>query len=252
MLKMTDLLALNHLILHQARLVECEFASKMVYDGFYPMADSCQISGLSKIYEQIFGKTNEGLFVEVGAHDGHDYSNTAGLADLGWKGLYVEPLLESAFNCASRHKDNNCIVINKAVGSEAGSLKLVFGLDGALTTSNPELIEKFSDYMGMEYEAEMVTLDTILRHTGIEPNFELLVVDTEGYEENLFKAFNIDYYLPKMMIVELSDIHYDFVGTEIAKSHARVRDYIKAKGYSMIYGDIVNSVFVLDSILADD
>ncbi|MDI9408418.1 MAG: FkbM family methyltransferase [Candidatus Pacebacteria bacterium] len=246
--------AFKNLMLRYAASQRVDFKSWMVYDHFYPVANNCQVKGLSKIYESIFGKTTEGLFVEVGAFDGQNYSNTAGLADIGWRGLYIEPILESAMNCTTRHRDNNCLIVNQAVGAESGLLKLVFGngMEGAFTTSDPEMMAKLTEHLGMEYEAEMVTLDTVLQQNGIEPSFELLVIDIEGYEENLFKAFDIDYYLPRMMIVELCDIHPEFVGTEIAKSAARVRDYIVAKNYQLIYGDNVNSVFVLESLLGDD
>lgn len=55
----------------------------------YPMAATCQIpffNSLSDLYTFVFGYRTDGLFVEVGAYDGESFSNTSGLADIGWKG----------------------------------------------------------------------------------------------------------------------------------------------------------------------
>ncbi|MCX8505445.1 MAG: hypothetical protein ORN98_02375, partial [Alphaproteobacteria bacterium] len=66
--------------------------AKMDHRHYYPMANDCQIKDLAKHYENLFGKKDKGVFVEIGAFDGQEVSNTAGLADLGWRGVYVEPV----------------------------------------------------------------------------------------------------------------------------------------------------------------
>jgi hypothetical protein len=72
----------------------------------YPTANTCQVpffKGLSDVYTFVFGYKCEGLFVEVGAYDGESFSNTSGLADLGWRGHYIEPIPAYAAACAARH-----------------------------------------------------------------------------------------------------------------------------------------------------
>jgi len=63
------------------------------------LSKSCQIPNLKKIYREIFGDCAFGTFVEVGAFDGESFSNTSGLADFGWRGLYIEPISEFAIQC---------------------------------------------------------------------------------------------------------------------------------------------------------
>src|SRR5258706_14970608 len=60
--------------------------------SFHRRPNLCQIPILEGLYEQLFGQRADGCFVEVGAFDGETYGNTAGLADLGWTGLYIEPV----------------------------------------------------------------------------------------------------------------------------------------------------------------
>ena len=47
---------------------------------------------------------SKGTFVEIGAYDGESFSNTSFLADLGWNGLYVEPVPKFAALCRARHR----------------------------------------------------------------------------------------------------------------------------------------------------
>ena len=50
---------------------------------------SQQINGLSRMYDHVFGYKTDGFFVELGVGECMGKpSNTADLADLGWKGIY--------------------------------------------------------------------------------------------------------------------------------------------------------------------
>lgn len=57
---------------------------------FYPAAPYVQVPNSSFLLESVFGRTSEGLFVEVGAYDGITFSNSWGLASRGWSGILVE------------------------------------------------------------------------------------------------------------------------------------------------------------------
>src|SRR5579885_680685 len=75
-------------------------------DSFYRPTQTCQIPILGGLYEHLFGERTDGTFVEVGAYDGETYSNTSSLADLGWRGVYVEPVPSSVARCRQRHARN--------------------------------------------------------------------------------------------------------------------------------------------------
>ena len=87
----------------------------------YKLPKDCQIECIDKIYDHYFGST-PGFFVEVGAYDGHCYSNTSFLADCGWSGLYIEPIFESYKMCFNRHYYNNVNVECFAIGSVEGEI----------------------------------------------------------------------------------------------------------------------------------
>ena len=70
---------------------------------YYTVNDDCQIPLLDWLYDRHFGLINDGQFVEFGAFDGEYVSNTCFLADMDWRGLYVEPVPEYFEKCRARH-----------------------------------------------------------------------------------------------------------------------------------------------------
>ena len=59
------------------------------YNTKVPNSNKCQIPNLADIYLENFGYKRDGYFVEVGAYDGVSWSNTFGLAAIGWGGRYL-------------------------------------------------------------------------------------------------------------------------------------------------------------------
>jgi hypothetical protein len=80
---------------------------------------------------------NNGFFIEVGANDGIQQSNTLRLEkDLGWKGILIEPSFESYINCIKNRKDS--LVLNIALTSFSDYQKRQFqygDFNGSLMSS---------------------------------------------------------------------------------------------------------------------
>jgi hypothetical protein len=84
----------------------------------YPVAATCQIPffrSLPELLDFVFGYKTNGVFVEVGAYDGESFSNTSGLADIGWTGHYLEPIPAYAAACAARHAGNPGVTVHGGV-----------------------------------------------------------------------------------------------------------------------------------------
>ena len=218
--------------------------------SFYRPYPDCQVRGLDAIYNAVFGNLKHGVFVEVGAYDGQSVSNTCFLADLGWRGVYVEPIPEFAAACATRHRRNpNVTVVNAAVGREAGIMEL--HLAGALCTTNDNF---YSAYRNISWAkgllshrnvtAPVMTLNGLLDEHKVPNGFELLVVDVEGGEPDVFAEFALARWKPKVLIVELEDHHPDFGRIEsIREPIAQLRRDILGAGYIQIYVDSINTIF---------
>jgi FkbM family methyltransferase len=216
---------------------------------FLPSRD-CQVRGLDGLLQAAFANKTDGVFIEVGAFDGQSYSNTCFLADLGWRGVYIEPVPAHVDMCRKRHARNPGVtVVSAAVAPETGEVSV--RIAGALSTHVAD-VEKAYREIGWARGAitsntslvKTLPLDKILKDQNIQPGFDLLVVDVEGFESEVFSSFELDRWKPKMMIVELEEFHSDFSGRkEIANKIGQLRLRICAAGYVEIYVDRINTVF---------
>jgi len=218
-------------------------------DLYYHPTRSCQIPNLGFLYELFLGRQSDGVFVEVGAFDGISWSNTSCLAEVGWRGLLIEPVPEFAEQCRSRYAGNELIeVIQCAAGASDAQIKLMVG--GSLTTASEALAAEYRDIEWSKSLAERMVsievrqarLDDLLAERGIEPGFDVIVVDVEGFEAEVFAGFSIERWRPRMLIVELADTHPDLVTTR--GSDAVLSRSITSAGYDIVYKDSINTMFV--------
>lgn len=216
--------------------------------SIYQPPASCQIPGLAQIYEEHFGSRTHGSFVEVGAFDGESYSNTSFLADLGWQGIYIEPVFWE--QCMWRHRKNAVHVYRVACGAAAG--QVVMCVAGALSShvgeafaahlANPGSVQYIKGQERRVQTVEVVTLDGVLEDHGTVGNPDLLVVDVEGAEPEVFAGFDLEKWRPRMMIVELHADNPEFVA--LAHAMNTLRSRIISAGYTVRYEDQINTIFV--------
>jgi FkbM family methyltransferase len=213
----------------------------------YNISSSCQISELGEIYSKYFPNIKDGTFIEVGAYDGNEFSNTSCLSDIGWNGLYIEPIEEFYIRCLNRHRNNKVFVENCSVGSFEGEIDIY--VNGAVTTSSEKLIKTYYDVGWISNhntrKCKQYRLDTLLKKYKICKNFDILVVDVEGNETDVFNSFDLEYWYPKMIIVELIDDHETFkFDSDIVKTNLKLREKIANLQYKEIYRDDINTIFV--------
>ena len=230
---------------------------------FYNPSETCQIKDLGQIYEKIFGCTNTGTFVEVGAYDGESFSNTSCLADLGWRGLYIEPFCESFELCYNRHYyNNNTDAICCSIGTEVGEIELYQSFSHTickdeevkvsyLSTTNvnqtkivPQI--EWSNHFGFNtHKVQQYTLEQVLIEHNVPKNFDILVVDVEGNEEDVLNSFSIEEWRPKMMIIEIEDENHNYQKfPDFIESCKNLRKKIINYGYIEIYKDDINTIFI--------
>lgn len=219
----------------------------------YQISKSCQIQNLDLIYSRYFGYPSNGTFVEVGAFDGESFSNTSCLADEGWRGIYIEPVKQYYEYCLQRHQHNNVSVVQCSVGTEEKQIDLY--VSGGLTTTKIEQVKMFSEmewskhYQFLQDKCSQVRLDKILNDFKIDPNFDILVIDVEGNEGDVLNSFDLNYWYPKMMIVELIDEHESFQKyEEYVESNRNLRSKIINSKYTEVYKDHINTIFVSDTL----
>lgn len=208
---------------------------------FTKLSPSCQIPGLNELYEQYFPGVIRGTFVEVGGNDGYSWSNTWGLAEMGWKGLYYEPDVFLASQCEAAHRKNNVKVILACVGEFDGLTKLFRGQG---CTTSPLVAKNNTYFYGNSLNnfivSKVVSLNTSLKEQGIENNFELLVIDVDGDETGVLKGLDLKLWAPKMIIIETNKSH-PFEGWNF---NAAGIDSLLSPFYDEVCSDHINSIYI--------
>lgn len=207
----------------------------------YIVHPTCQIPGLAEIYSCVFGENHIGSFVEVGAFDGMTYSNTWGLAEAGWSGLYVEAHPDFARQCIYIHKNHPKINVEScAVMDYEGEVDLI--VYGECSTTK---LDRWSREWGMTESTPKMTvpcfkLETLLFMHKIG-RFDLLVVDVENAEIEVLSGLKVKEHRPKMVIVELHETQGTGPGQKGYQTKW-VDCYLS--DYKKIYADAINTIYV--------
>lgn len=216
---------------------------------FRPRA-CCQIDGIELLYRELFGDREQGLFLEIGAFDGESYSNTCFLADLGWSGVYVEPVAEAAEKCALRHARNRVEVLRVAVGPRKGEAEI--SVAGEFSSMVHHHIEQFaahgiSDHRrnlenGTRRRVPVVTMEEVrLRLPSCA--LDLLVIDAEGAELQIVESTDWNVLAPSVIVIELRDRNERF-SAAIRDESRRIIRRLKRHGYLLLHQDRLNGLFV--------
>ena len=167
----------------------------------------------------IYPDKKTGYFVEVGAYDGVNMSNTLMLEKMGWRGVCIEPnpryfeKLKQARTCAL----SDCAVYTKDdeyvdfMDDPSGGCSSIKETD---TSNNRFDIIK----------VRTKTLATILSENNAPPFIEYLSIDTEGSEPAILEQHDFEKYKFGYICVE-----HNF------KDHnrRRLRQLLESKGYKL-------------------
>lgn len=207
-----------------------------------------QCPPLADIYLERFGEKTDGVFVEVGAFNGFNWSATFALAKLGWGGLLFEPQKDQYNQCRALYADNPRISVeNCAILDYNGKTKLYLG--GSLSTTSEERLEIYQDVWWAKssrlsfdrfVEVPAYTLDFMLNKHTIPAEFEVLIIDVEGAETKVLQGFAIDKWRPQIMMIET---HEELDDERLSATAGNVSKIVFAHGYEKVYSNYINTVY---------
>jgi FkbM family methyltransferase len=135
-----------------------------------------------------------GYFVEFGATNGLDLSNTHLLEkEFGWSGILAEP---AKLWHEHLQKNRDCIIDHRCVWLKSGEALTFHESEHPEFSTIHSLAEKdmYGEYrkVGRQYPVTTVSLEDLLRQHSAPKNIDYLSIDTEGSEYEILSSFDFD------------------------------------------------------------
>jgi len=155
----------------------------------------------------ITNKKQKGYFVEFGACDGIELSNTLTLEkEFNWSGILSEPCI---FWIDALKQNRNCVIDERAVWNEDNKSLLFNQVEHIQTLSNIDCLNP-SDWANpirnedrnIKYEVKSVTLETMLKEHNAPNKIDYMSIDTEGSEYEIIDSFDFSKYDIKIISIE--------------------------------------------------
>ena len=159
----------------------------------------------------IFEEKKNGVFLEFGATDGINLSNTVLLENkFEWKGLLAEP--STKWHSNLRKNRPNCKIIEECIYTESGKKLNFFTSDiGELSTleefRQSDLTSmpgntKARNKNGYNHKVLTISLNDVFKQYFDDSPIDYMSVDTEGSELLILEKFDFEKYSPKVVTVE--------------------------------------------------
>lgn len=191
--------------------------------------------------ELFYNNKKNGVFVDIGAHDGVTLSNTYFFEkELEWTGMCIEPL-PKVFN--QLQKNRSCKLIQGCAWKEDTQkvFRVIDGysemLSGLVDTYPQQHIDRIS------IEAQSVTQDihdilvdcfdtTKLLLDNQLTQIDLLSIDVEGSELDILSSLDYD------------NIQIDVILAENNYDDDNLRSFLVSKGYTYVYRLAIDDIFI--------
>lgn len=169
---------------------------------------------------EMLNEKKNGYFLDIGAYDGLDISNTYILEkDFNWNGLCIDA---DPINYEKLIKNRNVKSINCAVSNKSGFVNFFSnGAGGHISDSGNKNIEA-------------KTLRELLKENNCPKTIDYISLDIEGYEYNALEEFPFDEYDFILMTVE----HNLYLGDSTNKE--KIKNILSKNGYIVFKENVIN------------
>ena len=180
---------------------------------------------MTDIFDRVlhhYGRKGEKLFsLNIGAMDGVLFDELIGYStSYNFKGLYVEPIPYLFERLKNNIGEDGNLFENAAISEENGTIKMMtidqeaidsgkvhpcfYGMsavyppkNGLSSDGDKDVVEQY----GKIIDVPCITLDTLLKKHNIS-SFDVLKIDAEGHDYQIFKQLNLGVYRPKVIRLE--------------------------------------------------
>ena len=157
---------------------------------------------------------NNGFYIECGANDGVDQSNTWHFEKFkNWHGILIEAHPE-IFRELKKNRDKRNIWVNKFLVSNNYKSQRV-------NISNNDLMSKFSTTNEGSSFSTSATLTEVLKNSNAPKLIDLFSLDVEGYEFEVLEGIDFKNFKFKYFLIETNNFN-------------NLNNYLNAKKYKFI------------------
>lgn len=142
-----------------------------------------------------------GTFLDLGAYDGVNLSNTRALVKKGWKGVMVEASPRVFERLILNCRGYDITLLNFAVSDHDGIVRFFDNLNAVGTMHFAETKRWGTSEQFDQIEIECRDIKTVLQELKY-PVYDFVSIDCEGEDLNLLKRIDFTKYKTKMVCVE--------------------------------------------------
>lgn len=196
-----------------------------------PLSFKSQFKQDEFVYQAFFKDKRDGVFVDIGAHDGIGYSNTYFFEKtLGWKGLCIEPIPEVF---AQLRNNRKAICVQGCINNRKGDVSFMRArgaiemLSGIVDKYDPRHLQRLKrEAANAGITPEIITVPSLLLNELLEEHHffhvDYLSIDTEGGELDILKSIDYDRF-----DISVIDVENNYQSSEI-------RDFLASKNYRFV------------------
>ena len=187
-------------------------------------------------------KVEKPSYIDIGAYNPRELSNTALLYLRGSRGINIEPNPDLFKKFPEYRKED--INLNVGIYVQEGEMNYYVMDSPTLNTFSKEEAVRYVEEMGHQIinttKIKVTTLDNVLKthFQGIFPDF--LSLDAEGVDELIVKSIDYRTNAPKVICVETISYSKDGRG---AKNRDLIR-FLEDNGYFVFADTYINTIFV--------
>jgi FkbM family methyltransferase len=199
----------------------------------YSLIDSYSQYQEDLILDAIFQK-QDGFYVDIGANDPIEFSNTYRFYKKGWRGINIEPQKDRVdLFLKTREGDIN---LNLGIGKERGQLEFYNLGVHTLSTFDKETAvahaKRFKTDIIETIVIKVERLETVLsEYLPQGKHIDFMSIDTEGWDMDVLLSNDWNRFRPSIVVIE--------VGSQLEE----IMKFFKNNSYELVYKNSCNYFF---------
>jgi FkbM family methyltransferase len=214
------------------------------------------IKPYKKIYKESYAQCGEdlildiilqkkvGFYVDIGANNPIEQSNTMYFYKKGWRGINIDATPGSMTSFYKMRKRD--INIEVAIANEEKEMTYYLFEPSFYNTFEKRFAEEYKDKLIGEKIIKTTQLHKILDKHIDNVEIDFITIDAEGYDYDILLSNNWEKYRPKIVVIE----YITYYESEF-DHNVKMKVFLESRGYSLFCNSPTNAFFVDNDFLKE-